>query len=95
VVLGPGDDAAALASRAGSFAGDDIDLRWVIWARDRSAIAGEIQKLADPNGFKATILGEGVQAFTLNVQDTICAVIRLDEPADNVHIVTAFMEADT
>lgn len=95
VVLGAGDDAAALASRAGSFAGDDSDLRWVIWARDRGAIAGEIAKLDDPNGFTATILGAGVKAFTLNVQDKICAIIGMNEPDDNVHVVTAFMEAET
>jgi hypothetical protein len=96
VVLGSGEDAIALVSKAGSYAGDEGDARWVIWARSLDAIRPEIEKLKNRDAdLKQLILDGKTKAFTLNVQDTICAVIGSDEPADNVHVSKAFMEADS
>ena len=97
VVLGAGPEAEALVAKAGSFAGEEADLRWVIWARDLSAIAAEVETFTEEpsdGSFKKQVLSGGTKGFTVNIQDKICAVIGLSVPLDNVTVVRAFMAAD-
>lgn len=97
VVLGASDARAALVSRAGRLARDEMGLRWVVWARDLQSVLPVIASLKEgpeQSGARAKILGGGVQAFTVSFRDRICDIIENDEEVDNSRVEFAYAAAE-
>ena len=95
VVLGTGPDREALVSKAGMFAGAELQPRWVIWARDLNAIRDEVSQLRESTpGLKQTVLGGQARAFVLSLGDAIHDVIAEGDTADNVRVNMAYLRAE-
>jgi len=91
VVVGTGAAQDSLVQRADKLAGKPDDPRWVIWARDPSAIKKEVGKF---KGQQVSLAQ--TRAFSLSLTDTVCDVIGTAEPEpDLVRILQAYLKAES
>lgn len=95
VVLGSGPDREALVSKAGMFAGAELQPRWVIWARDLNTLREDIAQLKEGTaGLKQEVLAGHARAFVLSLGDVIRDVITEADAADNVRVNLGYMRAE-
>jgi hypothetical protein len=95
VVLGDGQSAEDLVSKASSLTGLANEPRWVIWARQPSDLSADIKQLKESTpGLKNQIASGSVAAFTTSLKDEVCDVVLTSETADNARIELAYVNAE-
>lgn len=93
VVRGRDADAETFVQRADQLAFDEIDPRWVVWARKPEQIEEVVQELKGP----ANLLKEipASRGFSLSLADEVKDVIAGSEPVpDLVRVDQAFTKAE-
>lgn len=95
VVLGKGQAAQELVSRASNLAGLENEPRWVVWAQQPADLAADIAQLNESTpGFREQIAAGTAAAFTTSFAHEIRDVLVSDEEADNVRVELAYVNAE-
>ena len=95
VALGNTPDIEQMIKQADVIAGDDVDLRKVIWAKKPDLIAGKISQHDRSSDLRAVNLNAPDKAYTLSFSSVIRDIIGYDEDdPDNLRIFKSYVKAE-